>query len=42
MPGFQNRVIDANFLASAALKVSDGFYYVYATQGDVSAKMQNI
>jgi arabinan endo-1,5-alpha-L-arabinosidase len=37
-----NPVIDANFPDPAALKAPDGYYYAYATQGDVSGKMQNI
>jgi arabinan endo-1,5-alpha-L-arabinosidase len=37
-----NPVIDANFPDPAALKTADGYYYVYATQGEVSGKMQNI
>ena len=41
-PMVQNPVIDANFPDPAALKASDGFYYVYATQGEVDGKMQNI
>lgn len=41
-PIVQNPVIDANFPDPAALKASDGFYYVYATQGEVDGKMQNI
>ncbi len=37
-----NPVIDANFPDPAALKALDGYYYVYATQGEVDGKMQNI
>lgn len=37
-----NPVIDANFPDPAALKAIDGYYYVYATQGEVDGKMQNI
>ena len=37
-----NPVIDANFPDPAALKAPDGYYYVYATQGEVDGKMQNI
>ena len=38
----QNPVIDANFPDPAAIKATDGYYYVYATQGEVDGKMQNI
>ncbi len=38
----KNPVIDANFPDPAALKAPDGYYYVYATQGEVDGKMQNI
>lgn len=41
-PAIQNPVIDANFPDPAVLKASDGFYYVYATQGEVDGTMQNI
>lgn len=34
--------IDANFPDPAALRARDGYYYVYATQGEVGEKMQNI
>lgn len=34
--------IDANFPDPTALRAPDGYYYVYATQGEVSGKMQNI
>ena len=37
-----NPVIDSNFPDPAALKAPDGYYYVYATQGEVDGKMQNI
>jgi arabinan endo-1,5-alpha-L-arabinosidase len=37
-----NPVIDANFPDPAAIKAPDGYYYVYATQGEVDGKMQNI
>lgn len=37
-----NPVIDANFPDPAALKAPDGYYYVYATQGEVDGKMHNI
>lgn len=42
LPIAVNPVIDANFPDPAALKAPDGFYYVYATQGEVEGKMQNI
>ena len=38
----ENPVIDANFPDPAAVKSLDGFTYVYATQGEVGGKMQNI
>lgn len=34
--------IDSNFPDPAAIKASDGYYYVYATQGEDDGKMQNI
>lgn len=34
--------IDANFPDPAGIRAPDGYYYVYATQGEVSGKMQNI
>lgn len=34
--------INANFPDPAALRAPDGYYYVYATQGEVGGKMQNI
>lgn len=34
--------IDSNFPDPAAIKAPDGFYYVYATQGEHDGKMQNI
>jgi arabinan endo-1,5-alpha-L-arabinosidase len=37
-----NPVLDANFPDPASVKAPDGYYYVYATQGDVEGKMQNI
>ncbi|MBL0923090.1 MAG: family 43 glycosylhydrolase [Sphingomonadaceae bacterium] len=37
-----NPVIDANFPDPAVIKAADGYYYVYATQGEVDGKMQNI
>lgn len=37
-----NPVIHANFPDPAALKAHDGYYYVYATQGEVDGKMHNI
>jgi arabinan endo-1,5-alpha-L-arabinosidase len=42
MANIANPVIDANFPDPAALKAPDGYYYVYATQGEVDGKMQNI
>ena len=37
-----NPVFDANFPDPASLKAPDGYYYVYATQGEVDGKLQNI
>lgn len=37
-----NPVIDENFPDPAVLKAPDGYYYAYATQGEVDSKMQNI
>ena len=37
-----NPVLDANFPDPASIKAPDGYYYVYATQGEVDGKMQNI
>lgn len=34
--------IDSNFPDPAAIKAPDGYYYVYATQGEHDGKMQNI
>jgi len=41
-PTISNPVIDANFPDPAVLKAPDGYYYVYATQGEVGGRMQNI
>ncbi|MFN3621066.1 glycoside hydrolase family 43 protein, partial [Sphingorhabdus sp.] len=37
-----NPVFDANFPDPASVRAPDGYYYVYATQGEVDGKMQNI
>ena len=42
VPFIDNPAFDANFPDPAVLKTPDGFYYVYATQGEVGGKMQNI
>lgn len=41
-PTISNPVIDENFPDPAVLKAPDGYYYVYATQGEVGGRMQNI
>ena len=41
-PAIRAPAIDSNFPDPAALKAADGYYYVYATQGEVDGKMQNI
>ena len=41
-PAIRAPAIDSNFPDPAALKAPDGYYYVYATQGEVDGKMQNI
>lgn len=42
VPDALEPAIDANFPDPAAIKTDDGYYYVYATQGEVDGKMQNI
>lgn len=42
LPVIANPVLDANFPDPAVIKAPDGYYYVYATQGEVDGKMQNI
>jgi arabinan endo-1,5-alpha-L-arabinosidase len=42
VPTFANPVLDADFPDPAVLRASDGFYYVYATQGEVGGKMMNV
>ncbi len=37
-----NPVLDANFPDPTLIKARDGFYYAYATQGEVDGKMHNI
>ena len=39
---FANPVIDSDFPDPAVLRASDGFYYVYATQGERDGRMNNI
>lgn len=41
-PTISNPVIDENFPDPAVLKAPDGYYYAYATQGEVGDRMQNI
>jgi arabinan endo-1,5-alpha-L-arabinosidase len=41
-PVVQNPVINSNFPDPAILKAPDGYYYVYATQGEADGRMQNI
>ncbi len=40
--GLLTAAIDSNFPDPAAIKAADGYYYVYATQGERDGKMQNI
>ena len=42
IPATVEPAIDANFPDPAALRAPNGYYYVYATQGEVGGKMQNI
>ena len=39
---YQNPVLDSDFPDPAILRASDGFYYVYATQGEHDGAMHNI
>ncbi|MFN3944562.1 MAG: glycoside hydrolase family 43 protein [Allosphingosinicella sp.] len=39
---YANPVLDDNFPDPAVLRAPDGFYYSYATQGEVDGRMQNI
>jgi arabinan endo-1,5-alpha-L-arabinosidase len=39
---YSNPVLDADFPDPAVLKASDGFYYVYATQGGGEGQMRNM
>ena len=39
---YQNPVLDSDFPDPAILRASDGFYYVYATQGEHEGVMRNI
>jgi arabinan endo-1,5-alpha-L-arabinosidase len=39
---YANPVIDGDFPDPAGLRAADGFYYVYATQGEHDGRMQNI
>lgn len=41
-PGYENPVIDSDFPDPAVLRAGDGFYYVYATQGEQEGRMLNI
>lgn len=40
--GYRNPVIDSDFPDPSVLRGADGFYYAYATQGDVDGRMANI
>ena len=42
LAGYENPVLDSNFPDPAVLRASDGFYYVYATQGEQDGRMRNI
>jgi arabinan endo-1,5-alpha-L-arabinosidase len=39
---YENPVLDSDFPDPAVLRASDGFYYVYATQGEHEGRMLNI
>lgn len=39
---FANPVLDENFADPAVLQADDGYYYAYATQGEVAGSMVNI
>ena len=39
---FANPVVDSDFPDPAVLRASDGFFYVYATQGERDGRMNNI
>jgi arabinan endo-1,5-alpha-L-arabinosidase len=39
---FANPVLDENFPDPAVLRARDGYYYVYATQGEHDGRMVNI
>src|SRR5205085_10131726 len=39
---YRNPVIDSDFPDPSALRAPDGFYYVYATQGESGGRMLNI
>jgi arabinan endo-1,5-alpha-L-arabinosidase len=39
---FTNPVLDENFPDPAVLRAADGYYYVYATQGEHAGRMHNI
>ena len=39
---YQNPVLDSDFPDPAVLRAADGFYYVYATQGEHDGRMLNI
>lgn len=41
-PAADKPAIDANFPDPAGIRAADGYYYVYATQGEVGGKMHNI
>lgn len=41
-PSVTRPALDANFPDPAVIRASDGFYYAYATQGEVAGQMHNI
>ena len=40
--GYENPVFDSDFPDPAILRATDGFYYVYGTQGESEGRMLNI
>lgn len=41
-PALANPVLNSNFPDPTLIRASDGYYYAYATQGEVDGKMHNI
>lgn len=41
-PAITNPVLDANFPDPTIIRASDGYYYAYATQGEVEGVMHNV